>query len=219
MKTSIKTILLLMILAYAGQAISQVVTITDFKNAVPGGDAIIEFSYDPEGSAKQTMAIVINFQDLYSNVAPSDLSTCNGDVSGTYDCLWLPDTQQFQVQAVNAGTLGIGAGVIARLTFTIKPGVALGTKDNFVYQSEFSDFANGTVIGSDGSGSGSIDIPEGPQPVWGDEFNPVVISSQVGTGTALSGFNVNNDAGEDSKRRSTQIMGRLDQTILHPLQR
>lgn len=166
MKTSIQTVLVLMFLVLAGQAMAQVVTIGEYNTAVPGGDAVIDVMYDNEGQGPDTVSIVINFSDIYSNVAivPSDgNAVCDATVLNNplSDCLWgdAPGVGAGSVFLVTAsGIGGPGNGRIARITYTLNGDVPLNTLDPLV--GEINDFEGGSIV------NGQIFVPEGPQPDW-----------------------------------------------------
>ena len=182
MKTSVQTFLLLMILGISGQAMGQVVTIGEFNTAVPGGNAVIDVTYDSEGSGPDAVSIIIAFSDLYDDVfivQTDGEAKCNATVANNTlaDCLYGKPFGAGDVFLVTAGADGgPGNGRIAQITFTLKSDVPLETLDPLT--GSINDFDGGSIV------DGQIFVPAGPQPAWGDSLigpEPDELSGQIST--------------------------------------
>lgn len=136
MKTSIKSILILLVCTIASQAVAQTVTIGDAEG-LPGETVQVDVSFTAGASPERdvtTIALNIAFAGTYENVEPTGVAAplCGGDVTPLASelCGWGSPTQpnNYQVQVTKA--LPFPTAVIARIDFTI-PANAVPGVDSF----------------------------------------------------------------------------------------
>jgi len=152
---------------------------------------VIDMTYDNDGT-------VVGFQynlTYDSTNMTADLTSCGGALGGQTTACSEAVAGSILVLAFDSNLAVIPSGSLGSISFDIST-APVNTYPLAVTLEKYGDNTGGDVP-STGSTDGSVTVSLGPQPVWGDEFNPVVISGQVGTGSIVTGFNVNNDAGED----------------------
>lgn len=212
MISRIRAILLgLLFLAVAGQAMAQTVTIGNVQ-AAPGGSVDVDLIYAGEGSGLAGVGIIVEFSDLYTDVSAGAL--CGAEpVTGVSitDCLYakpFDSSDRFSVSVVDDNPLNDGR--IARITFTLKGDVPLGTVDNLT--ATIFDFPGGSVT------PGSITVPAGPQPDWssvpnsatGLNFGTLIADS----GTSTLAITVTNIGEVDSNLTGTCTVGGLPYSMV-----
>lgn len=154
---------------------------------------VISVDYDADGTVA---AFQVDVTYDAANLTP-DLSSCGGILGGAnFTCTDIgPGAIRFLGD--DAKLDPIPSGSLGSISFDISA-APIGDYDLLIPSADEIYSNNvGDGVNSTGSVAGLIQVNAGPQPVWGDEFTPVVITGQVGSGSIITGFSVNNDAGED----------------------
>jgi hypothetical protein len=165
-----------------------------------GGAATIDLTFQADGVVAG-LDFTFTFDDAQFTATPACVAnlptTGTGtasvicSVSGNTVSVLIAAPVEFPVPMIVTGDQSLGS-----ISFQSAANVPVAGYDLTITSENYFDNVAGPVTPTQ-STDGLITVNAGPQPVWGDEFNPVVISGQVGSGTLISGFNVNNDAGED----------------------